>query len=203
MTLIQYGTPAVSANGRRCLGAHVNQPAVSGAGYGTFYPAHRSPSCLGVCICVWRVRVIVTDREQELRAEAAKCLRLAQTAKDPNVRAELTTMAQRFVALTRRPAIDFEALVDLYNEQQVVAPANPVMQQQQQPPNSAAPDGAAPSGAAGAEQTSFPRPPICPTCGKVMRLAGSSPAIRYSNLDQLRYACDCGGTAEKTVAHGD
>jgi lysyl-tRNA synthetase class I len=141
---------------------------------------------------------LVTDREQELRAEAAKCLRLAQTAKDPNVRAELTTMAQRFLALTRRPAIDFEALVDLYNEQQVIAPANPVMQQQQQPPN-----GAAPSGAAGAEQTSFPRSPICPTCGKVMRLQGSSPAIRYPNLDQLRYACDCGGTAEKTVAHGD
>jgi hypothetical protein len=141
---------------------------------------------------------LVTDREQELRAEAAKCLRLAQTAKDPNVRAELTTMAQRFLALTRRPAIDFEALVDLYNEQQVIAPANPVMQQQQQPPN-----GAAPSGAAGAEQTSFPRSPICPTCGKGMRLQGSSPAIRYPNLDQLRYACDCGGTAEKTVAHGD
>jgi hypothetical protein len=142
--------------------------------------------------------VIVTDREQELREEAAKCLRLAQTAKDPNVRAELTTMAQRFLALTKRPAIDFEDLVRLYNEQQVVAPANPVMQQQQQQP----PNGAA-SGATGAGQTSFPRPPICPTCGKVMRLQGSSPAIRDPDLDRLRYACDCGGTAEKTVAHRD
>jgi hypothetical protein len=141
---------------------------------------------------------LVTDREQELRAEAAKCLRLAQTAKDPNVRAELTTMAQRFLALTKRPAIDFEALVHLYNEQQMGAPADPAMQQQQQSPN-----GAAPNGAIAAEQTSFPRSPICPTCGKVMRLQGSSPAIRYPNLDQLRYACDCGGTAEKTVAHGD
>jgi hypothetical protein len=157
--------------------------------------------------------VIVADREQELRAqqlraEAAKCLRLAQTAKDPRVRAELTAMAQRFLALTRRPAIGFEALVHLYNEQQLVAPANPVMQQQQQPPNGAAPSGAASGGAASggaaaAEQTSLPRSPICPNCGKVMRLQGSSPAIRYRNLDRLRYGCDCGGTAEKTVAHRD
>jgi len=135
----------------------------------------------------------VTDRENELRAEAAKYLRLAQTAKDPKVRAQLTAMAEQSLALAQRPLIDLKTLFDLFNEDQIAAPAKPALQQQHQRQG----------GVAIPEEKSCPQPPSCPTCGKIMRLEGSAPAVHYINLDQLRYACDCGGMAEKTVARRD
>src|SRR5262249_25144660 len=69
----------------------------------------------------------------------------------------------------------------------------PIMQQQQ--PQGRLPEEEKP--------TILPTPPVCLACGKAMHLKGSSPSPHYANLDQLKYACDCGGAAEKTIAHRD
>jgi len=45
-----------------------------------------------------------------------------------------------------------------------------------------------------------PTAPRCPACGNSMRLEGSAPSTHYVNRDQFKYVCDCGDTAEKTVA---
>jgi hypothetical protein len=42
---------------------------------------------------------------------------LAQTAKDEKVRAQLTAMAERSLALAQRPAMDLEGLLKLFNEE--------------------------------------------------------------------------------------
>jgi hypothetical protein len=48
-----------------------------------------------------------------------------------------------------------------------------------------------------------PKPPLCPACNKIMRLESSEPSTPYSNLDQLKYMCDCGQSTDKLVAHHD
>ena len=79
----------------------------------------------------------MTDHIGELRRTAAECLALAQTTSDPNTRAALIIMAQRLHDLASPAPIDFEAIVQGFNDQQM-APGgrnpgrNPVMQQQQQ-----------------------------------------------------------------------
>jgi hypothetical protein len=75
------------------------------------------------------------DRDEELRKEAAKCLALAQATTDPKTRAELLHMAQRFNDLANRKPADFDAILQIFNDQQmrpVNEPKLPVVQQQQQ-----------------------------------------------------------------------
>jgi hypothetical protein len=135
------------------------------------------------------------DRADTLREEAARCLAFAQAVADPGRRAQLIHMAARLRELADCPGIDFEGIQQVFNESQLgmaSSDASPVQQQQQQqqqqPPANAEPEMPA------------PRPPLCPACGKPMRLRGSEPATNHINFDQLKYACDCGETAEKTVA---
>jgi hypothetical protein len=40
---------------------------------------------------------------------------------------------------------------------------------------------------------------LCSACGNPMRLERSEPSILHSNVDQLKYVCDCGQTTEKLV----
>jgi len=45
--------------------------------------------------------------------------------------------------------------------------------------------------------------PLCPVCGKGMRLESSEPSTPYINLDEFKYVCDCGRTASKIVANAN
>ena len=46
-----------------------------------------------------------------------------------------------------------------------------------------------------------PRVPLCPGCGKKMRIALSDPSPHYINLATRTYKCDnCGETAEYMVS---
>jgi len=75
----------------------------------------------------------MTDQAREFRRTAAECLALAQTTTDPNTRAALIIMAQRLHDLATPPPIDFDAIVQGFNDQQMSASGSkPVMQQQQQ-----------------------------------------------------------------------
>jgi hypothetical protein len=77
----------------------------------------------------------VTDRAEELRRTAARCLVLAQKTSDPPTRAALSLIAQRLYDLaTNRPLLDFDAMVKGYNDRRASGspPARPVLQQQQQ-----------------------------------------------------------------------
>jgi hypothetical protein len=131
------------------------------------------------------------NRADTLREEAARCLALAQTAADPVRRAELVHMAARFSELAESPGIDFEGIQQIFNDAQLgtAKPGHIPQQQQQQPQANPEPE------------VSAPLPPHCPACGAPMRLTGSQPTAHDVNLDQLKYACDCGETVEKTVAH--
>ena len=75
----------------------------------------------------------MSDQAREFRRTAAECLALARTTMDPNARAALIIMAQRLHDLANPPPIDFDAIVQGFNDQQM-APGGPkpVMQQQQQ-----------------------------------------------------------------------
>jgi hypothetical protein len=75
------------------------------------------------------------DRDEVLRREAAKCLALARATTDPKTRAELLHMAQRFNDLANRRPADFDAIVQIFNDQQMRPVSDrkpPVVQQQQQ-----------------------------------------------------------------------
>lgn len=75
----------------------------------------------------------MTDRAEDLRREAARCLAQAQTTTDPQQRAELVRMAARFHELANSVAVDLEAILQAYNDQKMVLPeSEPVVQQQQQ-----------------------------------------------------------------------
>jgi len=76
----------------------------------------------------------MTDRAEDLRTEAARCLALAQTMTDSTARAELIHMADRFLALADRQVIDFDGILQIFNDQQLGAASGskPVVQQQQQ-----------------------------------------------------------------------
>jgi hypothetical protein len=45
--------------------------------------------------------------------------------------------------------------------------------------------------------------PICPACGKDMRLIVSEPIVHYINLDTCTFECECGQTADYVVARKD
>jgi hypothetical protein len=47
------------------------------------------------------------------------------------------------------------------------------------------------------------RPPDCPQCGTLMRLVCIVPHHRFSNLNERRFACDCGETFIDVVARSD
>src|SRR5262249_1478204 len=74
------------------------------------------------------------DRPEEFRRTAAECLALAQTTTDPRTRAALIDMAQRLYDRASHPPIDFDAIVQGFNDQKMSAPgdAEPMIQQQQQ-----------------------------------------------------------------------
>ena len=76
----------------------------------------------------------MTDRAEELRRTAARCLVLAQKTSDPPTRAALTLIAERLYDLaTNRPLLDFDAMVKGYNDRQASGSAHaPSVQQQQQ-----------------------------------------------------------------------
>jgi hypothetical protein len=40
-----------------------------------------------------------------------------------------------------------------------------------------------------------PHKPLCPACGKPMRLVHTTPLKRYSNLDDCLFECVCGERA--------
>jgi hypothetical protein len=74
------------------------------------------------------------DRPEEFRRTAAECLALAQSTSDARTRAALIDMAQRLYDRANRPPIDFDAIVQDFNDQKMSGPgtSKPVMQQQQQ-----------------------------------------------------------------------
>jgi hypothetical protein len=75
------------------------------------------------------------DRADEFRITAAQCLALAQSTTDPSTRASLILMAQRlYERANRPPPVDFDAVVQTFNDQQLSIPSSstPLMQQQQQ-----------------------------------------------------------------------
>jgi hypothetical protein len=75
----------------------------------------------------------MTDRAEDLRTEAARCLAQAQITIDPQQRAELVRMAARFHELANSVTVDLDAILQAYNDQKMVLPeSEPVVQQQQQ-----------------------------------------------------------------------
>lgn len=77
---------------------------------------------------------MMSERAEELRREAARCLTLAQAVQDPKTHEELIRMAARFHELANSADVDdFGAILRTFNEEQMVRPApKPVVQQQQQ-----------------------------------------------------------------------
>ena len=71
------------------------------------------------------------DRSEDLRREAARCLESAARCANPNSRAELIRLADKFLELAKSARADFgpvlEAFTNLMKE-----PSGPVVQQQQQ-----------------------------------------------------------------------
>jgi hypothetical protein len=41
--------------------------------------------------------------------------------------------------------------------------------------------------------------PVCPDCGKPMRLEGSAPNLMFAKVDEVKYVCVCGQTTERLV----
>ena len=72
------------------------------------------------------------NSSDEFRNRAANCLSVARHTDDPATRVILLTMAQCWYDLANGPALDFDALVQDFNDQQLTDPPKPVMQQQQQ-----------------------------------------------------------------------
>jgi hypothetical protein len=94
-------------------------------------------SALGFTVCHIEPRRPrkMTDRAEELRSTAAQCLTLAQSTTDPMTRTALVAMAQRLHDLANRPQIDFDAVVQGFNDHQMTGSsgdAKPAVQQQQQ-----------------------------------------------------------------------
>src|SRR5258708_27215194 len=82
-------------------------------------------------------RVTMADRIDELRATAAQCLALSRSTIDPQTRTALLLMAQKLYDLASERPADFEAVVQEFNDQQMLPQRQkpqlqPTMQQQQQ-----------------------------------------------------------------------
>jgi hypothetical protein len=85
-----------------------------------------SPRFGGAFLWLWLCQPIVgyrnpmPDRNENLRREAARCLEAAKNSKDPNSRAELIRLAQKFLELAgHQPSVDLDAILDEYNAQQM------------------------------------------------------------------------------------
>jgi hypothetical protein len=73
----------------------------------------------------------MSDRAQELRREAARCLEHAKEAASPKIRDELIAIAARFHELANSTAAhDFGAILQGINDDTMAG--RPVVQQQQQ-----------------------------------------------------------------------
>jgi hypothetical protein len=72
------------------------------------------------------------DRPADLRREAAKCLELARIAISPIVRQEMIAMASRLHEIANSTPADFDVILRAVNDDNMVSPAKPVAQQQQQ-----------------------------------------------------------------------
>ena len=59
------------------------------------------------------------NQSEHFRRAAARCLTLARTTTDVVTRAELITMAQGLHDLANQPPIDFEAIVQAFNDGQM------------------------------------------------------------------------------------
>jgi len=76
----------------------------------------------------------MSDRAEDLRREAARCLEQANATADPRRREQLITMAARFYELANSVQADFDDILRAFNEAQMAPPdaSKPVVQQQQQ-----------------------------------------------------------------------
>jgi hypothetical protein len=64
----------------------------------------------------------MTDRADECRKLAEKCMALARTAGDPAARATLLTMAQRWYELAQEAPSDLNTILQGFNDQQMQPP---------------------------------------------------------------------------------
>lgn len=120
------------------------------------------------------------------RRSAIVAKQQAADAPTPSIKQQFEVIAEHWCALAEQVEW-MERLLRSATEPKQQA----VLQQQQQQPAHASGDG----------WTSPTEPPQCPKCGKVMRLQSSTPAAPLSNVDHLRYACNCGEVSERAVAH--
>jgi hypothetical protein len=78
----------------------------------------------------------MSDRAEDLRREAARCLTLARTSADPRTHDELIRMAARFHELANSADVDdFGTILGAFNlstEPTIPPHPEPVVQQQQQ-----------------------------------------------------------------------
>ena len=125
-------------------------------------------------------------RAHQYRRSAIVAKQQAADATTPSIKQQFEVIAEHWSALAEQVEWMERLLRSATEPQQQQA----VLQQQQQQPAHASGDGS----------TSPTEQPQCPKCGKVMRPVSSSPVAHDSNLDQFRYACDCGEVSERTVA---
>jgi hypothetical protein len=82
---------------------------------------------------LWFASVPMSDRTEDLRCEAARCLALAKIAINPKVREELVHMAARFHDMANSVPADFGAILEIFNNELMARqPSERVAQQQQQ-----------------------------------------------------------------------
>jgi hypothetical protein len=74
----------------------------------------------------------MTDRPDELKETAARCLALAHSTTDPRTRAALLTIALKLYDRATKPADDYEAAQREFNEAQML-PRSGMQQRQMQP----------------------------------------------------------------------
>jgi hypothetical protein len=67
----------------------------------------------------------MTNRADECRKLAEKCMALARTAGDPAARATLLTMAQRWYELAQEAPSDLNTILQEFNDQQMQPPKKP------------------------------------------------------------------------------
>ena len=73
----------------------------------------------------------MADRSENLRKEAARCLESAARCADPNSRAELIRLAERFIDLAKSVPSDFGIVAQALSSM-MTDHGEPVVQQQQQ-----------------------------------------------------------------------
>jgi hypothetical protein len=126
---------------------------------------------------------------QQYRRRAIVAKQQGADATTPTIKEQLEVIAEHWLALAEQ--VEWMEGLLLHSS---TAPQQQVVLQQQQRQQQQA-------HASAEGSTALPQPPFCAKCGTVMRLQGSVPT--RSNLDQLRYVCDCGEVSEKAVASQD